>query len=205
VKKFVCFLVVIIMGLSLCGCSLIEQLQDWKNGTENQSNQPADDNNASGAAADKLIIDLQDDSVTLTEENSREVVLFFADADGKKLKKELRNILRNESPAQGTINQLIKGPTKDSLTATLPSGTILRSMKIKDGLCTIDFSSELTANYSGGLEKELLTVYSIVNTLTQFSSVNKVQILVDGGIVKTLGGHVDISQPLERNSDLIGD
>ena len=48
-----------------------------------------------------------------------------------------------------------------------------------------------------------MTVYSIVNTLTEISQIKGVQILVEGNEKKTLIGHVDISMPLLRDEDWI--
>ena len=87
---------------------------------------------------------------------------------------------------------------------TIPAGTVLKEINIRpDGLCRVDFSKELVANHSGGSLGESLTVYSIVNTLTQFPSVKQVQFLVDGQYVKTIAGHVDVSTAMGRNEDLI--
>ena len=44
---------------------------------------------------------------------------------------------------------------------------------------------------------------AIVNTLTEFAAVERVQILVEGKKVNTLFGHVDISEPLGRSVAII--
>jgi Sporulation and spore germination. len=48
-----------------------------------------------------------------------------------------------------------------------------------------------------------MTVYSIVNTLTEIPPINGVQILVGGNEMKSLVGHIDISMPLLRDEDWI--
>ena len=50
---------------------------------------------------------------------------------------------------------------------------------------------------------EILTVGAIVNTLTEFPDVEKVQILVEGKKVSTLFGHLDVSDPLSRSPGII--
>jgi spore germination protein GerM len=52
-------------------------------------------------------------------------------------------------------------------------------------------------------EAEKLAVYSIVNTLTQFASVEKVELRIDGQRVSTLLGYVEINQNLVRDTSLI--
>jgi spore germination protein GerM len=135
-----------------------------------------------------------------------QVVLYFASKDGQMLVKEVRQIPKVESIARATIEQLLNGPTSGSnLAQTIPRGTKLLDINIRpDGLAIASFSSELKAKHTGGSASEGNTVYAIVNTLTQFQSVQRVQILIDNQIVETLAGHLDISQPLERNPELIG-
>ena len=102
------------------------------------------------------------------------------------------------------MNELIKGPTAQSgLYATIPPGTRLMDIKIEDGLATVDFSEAIKSKHPGGSAGESLTIGSIVNTLTQFPTVQKVQILVEGRVVETLAGHLDISKPLERQAGII--
>ncbi|MEW6230380.1 MAG: GerMN domain-containing protein, partial [Bacillota bacterium] len=55
----------------------------------------------------------------------------------------------------------------------------------------------------GGSRNEELLVWSIVNTLTEFPGIYRVQILVDGKKEESIGGHVGIDVPLERNPNLI--
>lgn len=133
------------------------------------------------------------------------VVLYFANEQGQ-LVAQRRDIPKVDGIARMTIHELTKGPEQNnmqSMIPTLPNGTKLKDISIKDGLCTVDFSSQLKENHAGGSTGELLTVYAIVNTLTQFSTVQQVQILVNGEVVETLAGHVDLSVPLERNDTII--
>jgi len=134
-----------------------------------------------------------------------QVVLYFSDASGNYLVPEKRCIAAVEGIARSTIDELIKGPGPGSqLLPTIPQGTVLKDINIRpDGLARVDFSKELAANHSGGSLGESLTVYSIVNTLTQFPTVKQVQFLVDGKYVQTIAGHVDVSAAMGRNESLI--
>lgn len=131
------------------------------------------------------------------------VVLYFADEQGN-LVAEKRDIPKVDGIARMTINELTKGPGEDSaLLPTIPPGAQLKDINITDGLCTVDFNGALKENHPGGSSGELLTVYSIVNTLTQFPTIERVQILVDGQTINTLAGHLDLSVPLERHNDIV--
>lgn len=129
------------------------------------------------------------------------VQLWFSDSQGQKLIVEEREISKVEGIARATINELIKGPSMDSdLLPTIPVGTVLRDINVKsDGLIIVDFSKELITNHIGGSTAETLTVYSIVNTLTQFPTVDRVQFLVEGQYVETLTGHMDLTQTISSS------
>lgn len=126
------------------------------------------------------------------------IVLYFGNKEGY-LTAEKRVIQKTPGVARAAMNELIKGPTAQSgLYASIPPGTRLKDIKIEDGLATVDFSGAIQSKHPGGSAGESLTIGSIVNTLTQFPSVQEVQILVEGRVVETLAGHLDISKPLER-------
>lgn len=115
-----------------------------------------------------------------------------------------KEITKTPAIARSTLQELCRGPAPGSgLTPTIPPGAVIRDINIKNGLAIVNFSRELKTKHLGGSSGELLTVYSIVNTLTQFPSVHRVQLLVEGERLETLTGHLDISQPLERDSSLI--
>jgi spore germination protein GerM len=68
----------------------------------------------------------------------------------------------------------------------------------------VNFNSALTKNHPGGSSAELMTVYSIVNTLTlNFPQIKRVQILIDGKPIETIAGHLSLREPLSPKPDLI--
>ena len=216
--KKIWLLMALLMAFLLSGCSLIDQLQAWKNGNDTSKSQqdntvtieqPVKETNPNtnkesntGSNTTSTTNNNQNASSSGTQE-TKEVILYFSDKDGTYLSKETRKIPKSESIARQTIEELIAGPQDPDLLPTIPSGTILDDINIRDGLCTVDFSSELCDNYSGGLQDEELTVYSIVDTLTQFPTINEVRIWVDGKEIDSIAGHVDVSQAMARNNELI--
>ena len=60
-------------------------------------------------------------------------------------------------------------------------------------------------NFSGGSDQEALTINAIVHTIVANSSdrVSSVLVLVNGGSVETLGGHLELSYPIEADSTLL--
>ena len=95
------------------------------------------------------------------------------------------------APAQNALNSLT-----GRADSPLPSGTKLLSIRLADGLATVDFSQELRDNFTGGDSDETHTVNAILRTLGQFPTIDRVQLLVDGKPLDSLGGLLDLSSPL---------
>jgi len=77
-----------------------------------------------------------------------------------------------------------------------PKGARLLGATIRDGMLQLNFSPELTQNFEGGSDDEAALVNAITSTAGSFPNVERVQILVDGKPVESLGGHIDLSHAL---------
>lgn len=108
-----------------------------------------------------------------------DVTLYFADSTSGILVKEIRKVDSKElidSPYRYVLDLLIKGPDTKELSNPIPEGTKVNSLLFEKGIITVDFSEEFT-NSSG-----TNSIYSIVNTLTEFNEVNGVKITVNGEV-----------------------
>ncbi len=76
-------------------------------------------------------------------------------------------------------------------------------LSIKDKIAYVDFNDKLIKNNTGGSASEILLVAAIINTLTEFKEIQKVQIMVDGKKIDTISGHLDIGEPLSRSEKII--
>ena len=86
----------------------------------------------------------------------------------------------------------------------MPQGTSLLDINVKDdGLCIVDFSSELLGDASGEVITGELMVYSIVNTLTEFPTIDSVEFRIEGQPVERLGDNIPASAPLTADPTLI--
>ena len=137
---------------------------------------------------------------------TREVILYFASADGQSLIAENRTIAEcqnDDDCLRNTVEALMAGPQSD-LVPILPAQVALRSVISADSLVSVDFSQELIAAHPGGTQSELLTIYGLANTLAvNFPHLRQVRILVDGAPVATLKGHVDLRQPVTPDFSLV--
>lgn len=132
-----------------------------------------------------------------------EVNLYFADQEEMYLVTEKRKIAKSPNLAKQVVIELIKGPTSSNLYSTIPEGTSINEVYVVDDIVYLDLSESISKNHPGGSSSELMTIYSLVNTLTEISPIKGVQLLIDGDQKTSLAGHVDISMPLLRDEDWI--
>ncbi|GAB4117407.1 MAG: hypothetical protein Kow00103_14130 [Candidatus Caldatribacteriota bacterium] len=139
----------------------------------------------------------------IPEEELKEITLYFADNQANFLVPEKRLVSVSSTLAKQMILELIKGPQTEGLYPTLPEGTKLSELYIAENIAYVDLSEEVIKNHPGGSAAEIMSIYSIVNTLTEIDSIQAVQILVAGQERKSLTGHLDISRPLLRDEEWI--
>lgn len=126
------------------------------------------------------------------------VKLYFAGEQAMYLKPEIREIkLRGETLPAAVIRELIKGPSREDLSSTIPEQTKLLSFQAIDGVAYVNLSKEVRSEHWGGTTGEYMTVYSIVDTLADLrTGIEKVQFLVEGEKQETLVGHLGVFEPL---------
>ncbi len=131
-----------------------------------------------------------------------DVTLFFAAEDMSGLVPVDCTLYSEETKTVESLvlQALVDGPEAGSGVATLPSGTKINRVTTKDSICYIDLSNEFLS-YSDTIPPHL-TVYSIVNSLSDLDYINSVVITVDG---QTQDKYltVDISSILECNLDYV--
>ncbi len=134
----------------------------------------------------------------------RYVRLYFSDNQAQKLIAEARKVTLSpkESVEMRILKELIKGPEKDFLVKTIPEETKILSVETKEGVCFVNLSQEFITKHSGGSSSEMITVYSIVNSLTQLDNVDKVQFLIEGQKTEVYI-HMVFNEPFTRNSSMI--
>ena len=70
------------------------------------------------------------------------------------------------------------------------------SLTVEEGLATVSFSSALKKIMSVVRKTNTNLVNAIVHTLTQFPEIERVQILIEGAVIESIGGHIAINRPL---------
>ncbi|MFA4885664.1 MAG: GerMN domain-containing protein [Desulfotomaculaceae bacterium] len=163
-----------------------------------------------GVVAFEKLLELEDSSFPVSyftylsgDLKTIQLNLYFADNNAEYVHLEKRDVLvADAQTAKAVVEALINGPVVSGLNPTIPEGTSLLNIYIQYGTCFVDFSREFIVNHPGGSAGELMTLASIVNSLTELDTIDRVQILVEGKSGETLG-QILLAQPFERMADLI--
>ena len=111
------------------------------------------------------------------------VTLYYQNKETKELMPEGRMVDSKTlltDPYATLMGLLLEGPKSDKLQTVIPEGTRVLKAELKGDMIYLDLSKEFIDNHKGGQEAENMTVYAIVNTLTQLNEVNSVKILING-------------------------
>ncbi len=133
--------------------------------------------------------------------------LYFANKENSFLIAEKRLLAQTDDPAQMgklIVESLIKGP-KEGLMRTIPSDAALRALFVtKDKTAYVDLTKAAREKHPGGCKSEMITIYSIVNSLIlNVPEIDAVKILIDGRESMTLAGHIDLRFPLKADMLLV--
>ena len=126
--------------------------------------------------------------------------MYFADESGEKLIATYREkyYSTNIPIERFVLEELIAGPSGqvEGIYPSVNNTTKLVNVMTKDGICYVNLDENfLTA--VNNVSKEL-AIYSIVNSLVELSTVNKVQILINGEIPANFS-----NTTFERNLDYV--
>ena len=132
-----------------------------------------------------------------------ELTLYFADETGNKLLEEKREVVHNinTSLEQLVVEQLIAGPGQEGRHSTLPSDCKILSLSVTDNVCYINFDSAFL-NTSLPVS-EYVPIYSIVDSLSEMTTVTKVQIMVNGSQNVMFRDVISLNTPFEKSQDYI--
>jgi spore germination protein GerM len=141
-----------------------------------------------------------------TTEAKAYISIYFSEKQTGQLVAERREIPRwmiLNKAEESIVNELLKGPINQNLIPTIPRGTKLISVTKNGNMVIVDFSKEFVDNHPGGSAGETITLYSIVNSLTELKDVEKVKFLIEGKERKEYKGHYEFNVPFERDETII--
>lgn len=106
--------------------------------------------------------------------------LYYANESGTGLVSTYRTVVYNSNIAleRLVVEEVIKGPNTDVVYPTLNEETRILSVTTRDGTCYVNLDRNLLSDPYDVTSR--VAIYSLVNSLTELSSVSSVQISVDG-------------------------
>lgn len=135
------------------------------------------------------------------ETESLTIKVYYADSMVQYLVGEER-IISSTYKYISAFMELLKPPLEPGHFMLIPENTKVNRISFDNGNITLDLSSEFVGERFKGDAVDVLLVYSVVNTFTEFSEINTVTFYVNGQRLNTLG-QLDISDPLYRDESWI--
>lgn len=139
------------------------------------------------------------------------LTMYFANSQGTGLIEVPEEITYDATipMEQLAMEHLIDGPTENivnnniEVRKTIPEGTKINKISVKENTCYLDLSSEFLEKRSDISDD--VAIYSVVNTLVELPNINKVQFSIDGEQVLLFDDKVNFGEPFESNLNIITD
>lgn len=118
--------------------------------------------------------------------------LYFPDGDGLVSEERMLTVYEGESSAGAVMEALQAGPTREGLRPLLPQGFQVLTVKVENGVCYLNLSSEVKNLLPESEEEQELLIRGITDSLYSVKGIRRVQILMDGELQHSVG-LVDVS------------
>ena len=159
------------------------------------------------AVKQKAMIENQEKPEEYIPQEDVQIIQVYYGVIGKdSIESESKRVRKSKmliSQARQIVNYLLEKPGNERLYKLVPDGTYLRGLFYEAGVYTIDLSREFNNVLNYGPSEQILTVYSIVNSLTESDPKAKVRFLVNGTEMESEEGHVDFGANLTRLESII--
>ena len=134
----------------------------------------------------------------------RNVFFTQVDRDGQILHSRVtRQLPASESPMTDALNVMLMGPSAEELNRGLinliPENTRILSAAVRGSTAYISFSEDFLFN-TFGIEGYVAQLRQVVWTVTEFSNIRDVQILIEGRVIDFIGDGIWIGSPISRQS-----
>lgn len=211
--KIISMIMILCLMVSITGCSTLDMMVGLK---EKNNTDIADlgelsdfeivDDSMVGEVPQEPVIET---SVPGVEEAKKTDILAYYEDENGFIVPVNTKIPWEEGIAKATLRSMVVGSdaekkiAQSNLHGVLPAGTEIRGMSIKDGLCRVDFSKNILNTSSYKQEENMIS--AVTYTLTEFPTISKVELLVEGQILASLPKGYAINTAFEReNINLYG-
>ncbi len=126
------------------------------------------------------------------------IILYFADRDVMFLVPVTRSIPLSKTPIKDTLTELIRGPAADSGLVSPFIEMAIRDLNLRtDGTLRIDIPTQVVQASTGwGSSASVAALESLVNTVSHYSAVKRVQFMVGGKLATTLFHGLAADEPI---------
>lgn len=159
------------------------------------------DKNPIGVMTDDSFVENPGEQINSIQ--SATLTLYFSNQEGNGLVAETQDIhySSNISMEKLVMERLLLGPKGADAKSAIPEGTKLISVSVSDGVCFVSLD-ETFRNQDYNIE-EPIVLYSIINSLSELSTVNKVQVSVGGDTSGVYRDKFALDELYERNLDYV--
>lgn len=200
-KKILFFVFIVVLALLLSGCrNPIDIFKTFIFGE-----QPEQEDNDLPDGEDNSIEEMEDDisNIDIFDEDSYQITLYYRDSMDY-IVPVVRNFKKEEGIAKAALSALIDNPENRTelkilgLQPVLPANTQIELAIKEDGLIRASFSDDILGVESKKQEESMIS--AVVYTLTEFETIDRVQILVDNDIRETLTYGTEVGEPISRGN-----
>ena len=146
---------------------------------------------------------VQNTGSSLHSYQSADLLLYYANAKGDKLKEESVKVRYDSNTAleKVIVEQLVKGPEDASEYPVISQDTEILSVPTKDGICYVNLDEECQ-NTKYKIDPRL-SIYAIVNSITANGAAGKVQILIGGKANVQYQGSINLNKPFSADPAIV--
>lgn len=156
-----------------------------------------------GAMDENTFIDTKGEGINSYQYAS--LALYFSDASGEKLVKEMRNVhySSNNSLEKVVVEQLLSGPANSELSPILFGGTKILSVSIEGNTCILNFDKAFNQAPVNSTATPETSIYGLVNSICDACDVSRVEIQINGSDEAVYREEIGLDQKFKRKSELI--
>lgn len=143
------------------------------------------------------------DAILSTKESGlRQVTvsLFFLNENGE-LTAEARTLelYEGDTQSEALVTALLEGPEDSTLTAVIPEGFHISSIKTEDGICRISIPSSALRLLPGDKAAQRLILHSLARSLYSLDPIREIRLQTDGMELERFG-LIHVSEIAERSA-----
>lgn len=215
-EKIISIILIIFIAVSLTACGTLDMMVGLK-----EENNP-DIADVTGLSEFEIVEDTIGEEVlegafeeaaetlaeTEVETRMVDIMAYYQDENGFVVPVNTE-IPWEEGIAKATLRSMVVGSetekriAQSGLKGVIPEATEIKGMSIKDGVCRVDFSKNILNTSTYDQEENMIS--AITYTLTEFPTIDKVEMLVDGQALASLTNGYPINMGFEReNINLYG-